>query len=119
FVNPPQPGLKVAFSGDTVPCQNMVRLAQGADMLVHESTYVHQHLELAERSGHSTAKQAAEIAVAAEVKDLLLTHLSPRYDIEDGSITLDDMLQEAQEVFPNTQIAQDLGVYEVKRTRLL
>ncbi|AYK07397.1 ribonuclease Z [Brevibacillus laterosporus] len=119
FVHPPQPGLKVAFSGDTIPCQNMVRLAQGADMLVHESTYVHQHLELAERSGHSTAKQAAEIAVAAEAKGLLLTHLSPRYDIEDGPITLDDMLQEAQEVFLNTQIAQDLCVYEVKRTRLL
>ncbi|RAP30384.1 Ribonuclease Z [Brevibacillus laterosporus] len=119
FVNPPQPGLKVAFSGDTIPCPNMVRLAQGADMLVHESTYVHQHLDLAERSGHSTAKQAAEIAVAAEVKGLLLTHLSPRYDTEDGPITLDDMLQEAQEIFPNTQIAQDLSVYEVKRTRLL
>ncbi|WP_232699683.1 ribonuclease Z [Brevibacillus daliensis] len=117
FVNPPQPGLKVAFSGDTIPCEAMVKLAEGADLLIHESTYVHKHLELAERSGHSTAYQAASIAEAAGVKELILTHISPRYDTEDGPITLDDMVKEAQSVFPTTILAEDLAIHEIKRTR--
>ncbi|MGD8191634.1 ribonuclease Z [Brevibacillus ginsengisoli] len=117
FLGPSQPGRKIVVSGDTSPCQAMVELAKDSDVLVHEATYAHPHLELAERSGHSTALQAARIAVKAGVKTLILTHFSPRYEDEEGEISLNDLLMEATELHPETMLAHDFMQVMVKRSR--
>jgi ribonuclease Z len=65
----------VAYSGDTEPCENVVKLAKGADVLVHDCTYPDEHLRQAQ--GHSTASQAGEIASSAGAGVLLLVHLDP------------------------------------------
>ncbi len=119
FVGPAQPGRKVVFSGDTAPTQRLMELAQGADVLVHEATYAHADLALAQRSGHSTARQAAEIARSAGVETLILTHVSPRYEDEAGEITLTDLLSEAREVFADTLLANDFYRHEIKRKRFV
>ncbi|MCK9905431.1 ribonuclease Z, partial [Frankia sp. Cpl3] len=98
FVGPAQPGRKVVYSGDTEPCQAMVGLAAGADVLIHEATYAHVDALLAKRSGHSTSLQAAQIARDADVSKLILTHVSPRYE-RDQETSLDLLLAEAREVF--------------------
>ncbi|GAA4710207.1 ribonuclease Z [Brevibacillus fulvus] len=116
LVGPPQPGRKFVYSGDTVPCQAMVKLAEGADLLIHEATYADSDKWLAERSGHSTARQAALIAREAGVKQLILTHFSPRYDREEEHL-LDELLAEAQREFPQTLLAADFFRYELKRSR--
>ncbi|GEB31517.1 ribonuclease Z [Brevibacillus parabrevis] len=117
FVGAPQQGRKIVFSGDTEPCQSVEELAANADLLVHEATYADHDKELAVRSGHSTAKEAAELAKRAGVKALCLTHFSPRYEDEDGDFSMDDLLKEAQAIFPMTTLAEDLGSVEVKRVR--
>ncbi|MGG1660250.1 ribonuclease Z [Brevibacillus sp. NRS-1366] len=117
FVGEPQPGRKIVFSGDTEPCTAVLELAADADLLVHEATYASKDKELAVRSGHSTAKEVAELGKKAKVKKLCLTHFSPRYEDEDGDFTMADLLAEAQEVFPDTLLAEDLGSVDVKRVR--
>lgn len=117
FVGEPQPGRKIVFSSDTEPCQSVLELAEEADLLVHEATYASRDKELAVRAGHSTAKEAAELGKKARIKKLCLTHFSPRYEDEDGDFTMEDLLTEAQEIFPNTLLAEDLGSVEVKRVR--
>lgn len=116
---PSQPGRKVVLSGDTIPCEAVVKLAEGASLLIHEATYAHAHLELAVRSAHSTARQAAEVAKTAGVKQLILTHLSPRYDSGDDDLNTETLLAEAQELFPHTLVAADFWQYEVKRSHAI
>jgi ribonuclease Z len=98
---PPEKGLKIVYSGDTRPCDNMREAAKDADILIHEAMYTEEHSHLSDERGHSTAKQAAEIALDANVRLLVLTHYSPRY--ENG----DQILSEAKEIFPNTIVARD------------
>lgn len=117
FIGPPQRGRKIVYSGDTAPCEAMVQLAKGADLLIHEATFAHAHRELAARSGHATAVQAACIAAAAGVRALVLTHFSPRYDDERAEVKLSDLLLEAQAIFPNTCLAADFLSVSVKRKR--
>jgi ribonuclease Z len=107
LVGPPRPGLKLAYCTDTVPCEGSVRLARGADLLIHEATFLDSHLEEAKERGHSTASQAAEIARRAQAKRLLLTHFSPRYDALDGH------LAEARPIFPATEVAVELAPVEL------
>jgi ribonuclease Z len=119
LVGPMQAGRKVVISGDTIPCEAVSHLAHEADLLIHESTYVHAQLELAVRSAHSTALQAATIASEARVKQLILTHISPRYDDPDGEWTGEQLLAEARQTFPDTLLAADFWQYEVKRPRVI
>jgi len=107
LVGPLRPGVKVAYCTDTVPCDGAVRLARGADLLVHEATYLDSHVEEAHERGHSTAAQAAEIARQAQVKRLLLTHFSPRYD------NLEGHLAEARPIFAETELAEELTAVEL------
>ncbi|MBM7808783.1 ribonuclease Z [Geodermatophilus bullaregiensis] len=79
-VSAPRPGQRFAFVMDTRMCDGVPALADGADLLVAESTFLHEDAALAERYGHLTARQAARVAAEARVRRLVLTHFSQRYD---------------------------------------
>jgi ribonuclease Z len=79
----PRRGRKVVLTGDTSPCEMTTLVAWEADLLVHEATFTQEDAERAAETGHSTAAQAAEIGVAAGVRMLALTHVSPRYPISE------------------------------------
>lgn len=104
-VTGPKPApVKIVYSGDTRPCDMLRKAAASADLLICEAMYASEHKDLAEERGHMTGIEAAQIAVEAHAKCLVITHLSPRYDMHRGSPVLD----EAQAVFPNTLLARDL-----------
>lgn len=102
LVGPARPGRLVAFTGDTRPCDAVVDAAQGADLLIHEATFGEEERERARDTGHSTAKEAAQIARAAKAKRLVLSHVSARY-----SISAEELVKEARDVFPNVAVAKD------------
>lgn len=95
------PGRVFAFVMDTARCDAAVELAQDADLLVCESTFLSHQADIAERFGHLTARQAAEIAAEAGARQLLLTHFSQREP--DTSRYVDD----AAKIFPNVLGAED------------
>jgi ribonuclease Z len=102
LVGAPRPGRKVVISGDTRPCSGVREAAVDADLLVHEATFSHEDLARAKETGHSTAREAAELASAARVKRLVLTHISPRYSRE-----APELLAEARSIFAETVVARD------------
>jgi ribonuclease Z len=109
---PERPGCSVVYCTDTVFSDAAVELAQGADLLIHESTFSHAEAEMAFARQHSTSSMAAQTALAAGVKQLMLTHLSPRY-VPGNTVTPDDLLNEARAIFPNTELAKDFLSVEV------
>jgi ribonuclease Z len=102
FVGPKRPGRLVVFTGDTRPSAAVVDAAQGADLLIHEATFGEEEKDRAKETGHSTAKEAAQVALAAGVRKLVLCHVSARY-----SISADELVREAREVFPEVSVAKD------------
>ncbi|MEA3198651.1 MAG: ribonuclease [Thermoplasmata archaeon] len=106
-LGPTRRGRKFVYTGDCVPCEQTVELAQGADILVHESTYANDFPD-ANKHGHSTSAQAAFIAKAAKVNTLYLTHISPRYT------NAKPLVEEARKIFPETHEAHDLLQVVVK-----
>ncbi len=96
-----------AFCSDTCYWPEIVPIIKGVDLLYHESTFLSDLQEMADRTAHSTAREAAMIARDAEVGKLILGHFSNRY--EDLSVFLD----EAKPVFENTILPEQLGVYEI------
>ncbi len=109
---PERPGCSVMYCTDTVFCDAAVELATGVDLLIHESTFAHAEAEMAFARQHSTSTMAAQTALAAGVKQLALTHLSPRY-VPGNPVTADDLLAEARAIFPNTELAKDFLTLEV------
>jgi len=109
-----QTGRKFVYCTDTIYCDNAVNLAQNADVLVHEATFSHQDAELAYQRLHSTSTMAAQVALAAQVKQLIMTHFSPRY-APGNAIVLNDLLTEARAIFPHTLMAHDFFSYEIPR----
>ena len=109
---PERPGCSVVYCTDTVFCEAAMELAAGADLLIHESTFAHAEAEMAFQRQHSTSTMAAQTALAAGAKQLVLTHLSPRY-MPGNPVTPDDLLEEARAIFPNTLIAKDFLTLEV------
>lgn len=100
--DPRRPGRRIVYTGDTRPSDDVVKLASGADLLIHEATFGDELADRAAEDGHSTASQAAGVAERAGVKRLVLTHISSRY----GDTS--PLLEAARKVFPHTQIAEDL-----------
>jgi len=104
---PLRKGRKIVYTGDTRPFEGFVKFAANADLLIHDATLDEELGERAEEDGHSTPTQAAENAKKAKVKQLVLTHISARY--EDTS----PLLKKAREIFKNTQIAEDFMQIEI------
>ncbi len=102
LVGAPRPGRLLVYSGDTRPCEAVVAASEGADLLIHEATFSHEELERARETAHSTAREAAQVALAARVRRLALTHLSARY-----SAAPDVLRDEARQVFRDTTVARD------------
>lgn len=102
LVGPSRMGRTVVYTGDTRPHPAVAAAARGADLLVHEATFSDSEIERARETGHSTAREAAEIAREAGVRRLILTHISPRYSLDAG-----ELLTEARAIFENTAIARD------------
>lgn len=100
-----RPGDSIAVVIDTLKCPQAIEIAKNARLLLCESTYLEEEKDLAYDHKHLTAKQAAEIAKEAEVKQLILTHFSARY------LNLKAFEAEAKTIFPNTFIAEDLMVF--------
>ncbi|MEW6092552.1 MAG: ribonuclease Z [Chloroflexota bacterium] len=107
-LGPLKPGLRYVHIGDAGRTEDLVAVCRDADALVIESTYLEEEAELADQFSHLTAKMAAELAVKANVKRLILTHLSRRYREK-------DILAEAQAVFPNVSVARDFDVFQIKQ----
>jgi len=108
LVGPPRPGRLVVFTGDTRPVPSVLEAARGADLLIHEATFSQDDEQRAHETFHSTARGAAQLARDAEVRDLLLTHISARYADNPAPI-----LEEAREIFPGARVARDGLVVEV------
>lgn len=107
-LGPERIGTKLVHVGDVSRIENLTRHARGADALVIEATYREEDADMAKRFGHLTARQAATLALEAEVKHLILTHISRRYRER-------DVLDEAAAIFADTQVARDFDTYQVKR----
>jgi ribonuclease Z len=105
-VGPERPGRKIVLSGDTGPCEMLRVAAHEADVLVHEATFIEEDRERALQTGHSTARQAAEVAREADVRMLALTHVSTRY--AGGEIR-----DEARAIFERTEVPRDFDSIEV------
>ena len=102
----PYPAKSYAFCSDTMYDESIVSLIRDVDVLYHESTFLDSEEHLCEKTMHSTAKQAASIALKANAKQLVLGHYSTRY----GSI--DPFKEEAETVFTNVHLADDGKVFE-------
>jgi ribonuclease Z len=101
------PGRRVVLSGDTRPVPEIAKAARGADLLVHEATFITRDREKAHTSGHSTALEAAELAAEARVGALALTHLPDRY--ERGQI-----MREAAAAYTPILVPHDLDRLEIE-----
>ncbi|RYY82307.1 MAG: ribonuclease Z, partial [Chitinophagaceae bacterium] len=96
---PPEAGKRYAFCADTRYDENIIPYIQGCDLIYHETTYLDNMREIADLRFHSTTRQAAGIARLARVKKMLIGHFSSKYAV------LDQFVDEAREVFPNTELA--------------
>ena len=105
-VGAPRPGRKLVITGDSAPSEMTAAAAHRADLLVHEATFSHEEADRASETGHSTARQAAELAREAGVKLLALIHVSPRY-------AGPDLRDEARAVFERTIVPRDFDRVEL------
>lgn len=101
-------GTRMVILGDVAETESLVSYCDQADALVTEATYLESEADMASQFGHMTARKSAELARKANVKQLILTHLSRRYRER-------DVLAEAQAIFPNTVVARDFDTFTVKK----
>jgi len=105
-LGPEREGRKLVISGDTAPSETLAIAAHQADVLVHEATFLQEESDRAAETSHSTARQAAELAREADVRLLVLTHISTRYG---GG----EVRDEARAVFAATEAPRDFDTVEV------
>ncbi len=103
----PRLGRKIVYTGDTRPFKGLVKIAGNADLLIHDATLADDLAKRAKEDGHSTPSQAAQIAKKAKARQLILTHISARYD--DPS----ELLEQARRIFRNTSVAEDFMTIEI------
>jgi len=101
-VGPPRAGRRIVYTGDTRPCKQTVDIAREADLLIHDATFGEEESERAGLTGHSTAREAAEVARRAGALRLVLTHLSSRYAEDPRGLE-----REARHVFKSSVVAHD------------
>jgi ribonuclease Z len=106
-MGPPRKGRKIVYTGDTRPFRSIVKFAHGGDLLIHDATFGDDLRDRASEDGHSTPSQAARDAKKANVKNLILTHISARYS--DTSL----LLKQAKKIFRRTQVAEDFMDIEI------
>jgi ribonuclease Z len=102
----PRRGRRIVLAGDSAPCEMTRLVAFEADLLVHEATFLDEEADRAAETRHSTARQAAELAAAAGVTMLALTHISPRYGGK-------EVRDEARAAFENTVVPRDFDRIEL------
>jgi ribonuclease Z len=107
-LGPERPGVRLVHVGDAGRTDDLVEVCRDADALVIESTYLEEEAQMAAQFAHLTARRAAELAVKAGVKHLILTHLSRRYRER-------DVIAEARSIFPSAIVARDFDNYQVRR----
>ncbi|WP_059105157.1 ribonuclease Z [Shouchella shacheensis] len=105
-------GRVVVIAGDTKPVSALVPFAKGCDVLIHEATFASDKQEVAHGYGHSTIADICDLADLAEVRQLLLTHVSSRYARDSRPY-----MQEVKQRRPGTIVAEDLMVYELAKPR--
>jgi len=108
LVGPARPGRKVVYTGDTRATRPVEDAARGADLLIHDATFGDEEADRAQETGHATAREAGRLARNAEVRKLVLTHLSARY-ADDPMI----LARQAREEFPGAKVGRDGMVLEV------
>jgi ribonuclease Z len=108
-MGPARPGRKIVYTGDTRPCRSVEVASFGADLLIHDCALAEDMADWAKETRHSTAREASEVARRANVRKLVLTHISSRYS-EDTSI----LLKEAKSIFENTIVAEDLMALDIR-----
>jgi len=104
-------GRRIVLTGDTRPCEATIAASQDADLLIHEATFADEEAARAVETGHSTAREAAEVARRAGARRLVLTHISARY-----SRDAHELEREAKQVFAKTSIARDGTEIELSLT---
>jgi ribonuclease Z len=102
----PRHGRKIVITGDTAPCEMTRVAAHAAQLLVHDGTFAVEESARAAETGHSTARDAAQLAADAEVDMLAIVHVSSRYNVS-------KVLDEAREAFPDTVAPRDFDLVEI------
>jgi len=98
---------RFAYCSDTAYSEKIIPIIKGVDCLYHEATFMEDEAVRSKQTEHSTARQAATIALKANVKQLIIGHYSARY------IHQNELLNEAKAVFENTVLGEDMKVYEI------
>ncbi|RMF89947.1 MAG: ribonuclease Z [Nitrospinota bacterium] len=106
-LGPTRPGRRIAYCLDTRPCPEAEKLAQGADLLIYDSTYGPGDEAKAAERGHSTAQEAVEVALRAGAKRLILTHIGSQYNVRGKALSM------LRRRFPAVEVAADLASWEI------
>ncbi|HLR64974.1 MAG TPA: ribonuclease Z [Pseudogracilibacillus sp.] len=109
-IGPSKKGKVLAIFGDTRYDDSHINFIKDSDILVHEATFNKESQELAYEYYHSTTEEVANLAKQANVKTLIITHISSRYQDEAAH----SLLEEVREVFPNSYIANDFYEFDIK-----
>jgi ribonuclease Z len=112
IIGPTRPGHSIVYTGDTIPCEGISEASMNADVLIHESTYSEKDAKLARENLHSTATDAAKVALSSNVRKLVLIHVSNRYD------DLSELEKEASAIFENTTLAHDMMMLSISRSEV-
>lgn len=107
-------GRRIIVSGDTRPCAGTILAAQDADLVIHEATFCDEEAARALETGHSTAREAAEVARMAGARKLVLTHISARYSADAKQLE-----REARTVFAKAYVGRDGADFEIPLTEEL